>query len=138
MNISQAELLAHPLMAKVQADIAETRAKQQADRLAGEMDAQRLRGEQGKYLKAQYDQAIADYERLRQETHDAVGRIWAAVQAYSAVTKAHPQGFVESLFNEISVPSLIPNPSPYALRPMHTTTQVAVMGWFASQGKQWT
>jgi hypothetical protein len=140
MDINQAELMAHPLMAKVTADIAETRAKQASDRLVQAAEQQQLWAEQGLYLAEQFKSAVAEYERLRVEAHAAVGLVWATVQEYSRVTGQPPQNFPERTFNEINLPTLIPNPSPWApLSSGFTTTQAAVMGWFnpTTHRKQW-
>ena len=137
MDITQQELMKHPLMAKVTADIAATRQQQETQRMMDHMEAQRIREDQGKYLASQYKAAVDDYERLRGETHAAVGRIWAAVQAYSRVTGVNPGEFQEATFNTINVPTLKVNSSPWALSSSFTTTQAATMGWFASMGKEW-
>jgi hypothetical protein len=137
MNISSDELLAHPLLAKVQADIAETRQAQAAQRIAAEMDGQQARAKQGQELAEQYRRAVQEYEQLRAQTHAAVGRIWAAASAYSALTKNPPQGFVHQHFAGIHLPTLIPNASPWAMPSMGTTTEDALAAWTASMGKGW-
>lgn len=138
MNVSQAELLAHPLMKQVTADIAQTREKQEAERVAGEIEQRRLRAEEGRYLQEQFHAAIAEYERVRVEAHAAVGGVWRAAQAYSRLTGVLPPGFAENTFTTIDLPTLKPNPSAWFASGGFTTTQAAVASFFATRGKSWS
>lgn len=124
-------------MKQVTADIAETRAKKDAEQVVNELERQRLRQEQGKYLHDQYTQAVAEYERIRGDAHAIVGRVWIAAQAYSRLTGQNPNEFPENTFNDINLPTLKPNPSPYGMSSAVSTTRGAVMGWFASTGTRW-
>jgi hypothetical protein len=137
MNITQQQLMNHPLMAKVAAELEETRAQQQTQRALDQSEAQRVRAEQGQRLVSEYKAAIREYERMRVDLHAVVGRVWAAVQAYGHLTGTHPLDFTEQIFNTINVPSLIPSTSPWAMSNGFTTTQAAAMGSQATFGKTW-
>jgi len=138
MDISRDEVMAHPLMKQITADIAETRAQQNQARLLQESEQVRLRAEHGQFLKQQYDDAVAEYERLRLHTHEAAGRVWFAVQAYARLTGGTPPpGHSDHVFQEINVPTLIPNPSPWVLSPGIATAKAAIANWYSTNGKEW-
>ena len=138
MNISQHELMSHPLMAKVVADLAETKAQQQMQRANDHAEAQRVRAEQGQRAVAEYKAAMAEYERMRHDLHAVVGRVWAAVQAYQQLTHQQPSDFTEAVFSEINVPTLVPCTSPWG-NPFAalSTTKAAIEGYRATMGKTW-
>lgn len=138
MNITQAELMAHPLMKQVTADLEKAKEIRESERVAGEIEQRRLRAEQGRYLREQFQAAADEYERLRVEAHAAVGRVWYAAQDYSRLTSNLPPGFSESTFTTINLPTLVPNPSPWSASSGFTTTQAAVASFFATSGKSWT
>jgi hypothetical protein len=133
MDISQ-----HPDIKRIQAEVEEVNRKAERQRLQDQAEAARLRGEQGKYLAAQFNSAVEEYEVLRKQTHATVGKIWAAVQAYSRLTGFNPPGFLDQTFNEINVPTLIQDPSPWAnFNSGFSTTRASVMNWFSNMGKEW-
>lgn len=128
----------HPLMKQVMADVQAERQKQEQQKLSDQMEAQRLRQEQGQYLNRQFQDAIAQYEGERQALHTTVGTVWAAAQAYARVTGVLPPGFMENVFNDINLPSMVAGGSPWANHsPGFSTTRASVMAWFANQGRRW-
>lgn len=138
MDISRDEVMAHPLMKQITADIAETRVQQNLARQLNEADQVRLRAEHGQFLKRQYDEAVAEYEALRKQTHDAAGRVWLAVQSYARLTGGtHPPGHSDHVFESINVPTLIPNPSPWVLSHGIPTAKAAIAHWYSTNGKEW-
>ena len=126
----------HPLMQQIQKEVAETNRLAEQERLAAELEATRLRQEQGQYLGRLFQEQLDQYEQARIQFHEQVGQLWASVMAYSHLTGVHPSNFPEALFNEINAPSLRPL-GLHSLPSGFTTTQASVMNYFNSQGKQW-
>ena len=119
-------------MKQIAADVEEANRREELERQAAAMDAQQLRQQQGQYLHRQYVQALEDYEAQRGALHAVVGKVYAAAQAYAKVTGVTPNSFHEAMFVKINVPTLKPGEawdwgSPF------TTTQAAVMGYFANK-----
>ena len=133
-KFTEQELLTHPLMKKVQADLAETRRVQEQEALAQEMEAARIRAEEGKYLHAHVMELLDKYEVNRSALHQDVGRVWIAVQDYQRLTRQLPPGFSENTFNEINLVSLKPSAR---WSSGYSTTRAAIMGWFSSAGQRW-
>jgi hypothetical protein len=119
------------MMAEVQKSAADAKLQRELD--AGERA--RLRAEQGKYLREQHNEAVAEYEAARLKLHQTVGVVWHSAQEYSRVTGTMPNDFSEGLFNDINLPSL--RPAPHAWSNPFSTTRASVMAWFASNGKRW-
>jgi len=139
MSISQQELMNHPLFKQASADIAESKAAQETQRMLEQANAQTARKQQVDKVLEQYNAALADYERLRVETHTALGRVWRAVQAYAVLTQgATPPNYYAAVFPNIHLPTLVPDPRPFAnnLGPF-TTTRAAMEGYQSTLGKTW-
>ena len=124
----------HPDYKRMTADVEASRRVQEQEALANEMEAARIRAEEGKYLHAHVMELLDKYEVNRSALHQDVGHIWVAVQDYQRLTRQLPPGFNENTFNEINLASLKPS--------AHwssgcSTTRAAIMGWFSSAGKRW-
>ena len=132
------ELMNHPLIKQVTDDIAQSRAQLQTQRLLDEMESKRARLTQLTGILEQYTSALTDYERLRLEVHETLGRLWVAVEAHSALLSRPPHGFPEVIFHKIDVPTLRPQAGPWSnVNGVFTTTRAAVEGWMATHGKTW-
>ena len=128
----------HPLIKQVTDDIAASRAQLQTQRMLDEMEAKRARLSHLNEIHDQYTSALEDYEQLRLQLHEALGRLWAAVEAHSALTSQPPNGFPEVIFHKIDVPTLRPPSGPWSnVNGVFTTTRAAVEGWMATHGKTW-
>ncbi|MBL8353177.1 MAG: hypothetical protein JNL87_23025 [Burkholderiaceae bacterium] len=135
MNISEREMMDHPLMRQVQADIVEARRLADMKRMEDAQEAARIRAEQGVFLRKQFHDAVDEYEEQRRVLHQILGRVWIASQEYSRVTGSPPPDFPENTFNEINTPTLRPAANHWSSG--FSTARAAVMGWFASTGKRW-
>lgn len=127
----------HPLMKQVQQDIALANAREEEQRQADLLEAQRLRQNQAQLLHREYQAKVSEYESLRTDVHACLGELWRVVQDYHRLTSQNPPTFPENTFMSIDVPSLIPNPSPHHMPSSFSTTRASVMGYFASTGRTW-
>lgn len=127
------DILAHPSMKAIMADVEESRRQQEMNRLAQAQEAARIRSEQGKYLHDQYQDALKKYEDLRKQLHQQVRMVWEANQAYTACTGVAVPEFPLKTFNEIHLPKL--DGSEYGSG--FSSTRVSTMAWFQSGGKVW-
>lgn len=133
MSNIPSDILAHPSMKAIMADVEESRRQQELDRMAHQQEQARIRAEQGKYLHDLYHQAIKDYEDLRKQLHHQVRKVWEANQAYTACTGCAIPEFPLQTFNEIHLPKL--DGSEYGSG--FSSTRVSTMAWFQSGGKVW-
>ena len=124
----------HPDYKAMQADVDATNRLQEQEQVANNIEAQRIRAEEGQYLHARVMELIDKYEVDRVALHQDIGSLWVAVQDYQRLTHQLPPGFSENLFNEINLVSLKPSGR---WSSGYSTTRVAVMGWFSSAGKRW-
>lgn len=124
----------HPTFKQIQQDVAAENQREEQARQEQAMEAQRLRQQQAQLLNREYLAAAEEYEQARAALHEKLGQIWRIANDYSRLTSHYPPTFPENVFMEISVPTLAPShewSSPFS------TTRTAVMGWFASTGKEW-
>jgi len=124
----------HPDYKAMQADVDAANRLQEQEQVANNIEAQRIRAEEGKFLYARVMELIDKYEVKRDALHQDLGPLWVAVQDYQRLTHQLPPGFSENLFNEINLVSLKPSGR---WSSGYSTTRVAVMGWFSSAGKRW-
>ena len=132
-KFTEQELLTHPLMKKVQEDLAETRRTKEQEALANEMEASQLRANQGRYLYAQYEDAVNDYERLRVEMHAVVGRIFMSALEYSNLTRQPPPSHNENRLCQIDIPTLKPQNNSWSST--FSTTRAAITQFFSNGGR---
>lgn len=132
------QMAAHPLMAKV---IAEVQVKREQDAQAAQVqrmeDAQRHYTEKAALLR-QYNEAVADYEAHRAVMHQTLGTIFGLAQRYARMNGGQtPPSFPEATFIRIDIPTLIPATGPYQWDSPISTTRSAVDGWLATMGRDW-
>lgn len=133
MNISD-----HPLMKQITTEVAAENLKAEQQRQADQMEAARLRAEQGQLLNREYLQSVERYEQARTALHAAAGDLWRTAQDYARLTGSPPPSFMEATFMRIDTPSMVPPTSHWgSISSGIGTVRAAVAGWFATMGKTW-
>ena len=133
-DITQAELMAHPLMSKVAKDIQETRIAQEIQRALDEREKQRLRAESGRIAHGVVETEVAKYEEFRTLMNTQLHRLWSAEQAYSRITGIPSGVFPEQTFLNINIPTLNPKAQWHS---GFATTYTYVQAYMVSNGKNW-
>ena len=125
-------------MQRIIAEVEAEEAQEAAARQAAQMEAQRLRQEQGQLLAREFQAHVARYEELRHQLHAHLGLLFRVAQDYSRLAQGtYPPTFMETEFMSINLPSLVPSTNPYAQSSPFTTTRGTVMGFYASTGQDW-
>lgn len=132
MDHSLNEIMSHPLMAQVHADLEAQGQKREADQREAQMATAQLRAEQGKFLSEQYDAMVAEYEAKRKELHECAGRVFLANRQYQQVTGRNISTFPEGVFLSINTPSLLPQ-GLWSIN--FDTVRAATALFFANNGK---
>lgn len=129
-EISQHELLSHPLMRQAMTELQTKKSEAELDRNLAIGEAQRIRAEQGLELKSRVDTAIGKYEEGRKVLHQILGELFEANQAFEKLCGRSMGVLTESVFLEINLPTL--RPTSY----WHTgsTTLDAQRGYFSNGG----
>jgi hypothetical protein len=125
----------HPQFKAMAADVALANQAEEQERVAAQLEQQRLRQQQAQLLNRDYQARVEEYEELRKMVHAKLGEIWRVATEYQRLTSQYPPTFLENTFMSVDIPSLLPSnqfSSPFS------TTRASVMAWFSSLGKGWT
>ena len=130
-------LVDHEAFKAMQAEVDEANRLEEQERKAQQLEAQRLRAEQGQMLNREFQAKVEEYEQLAALVHAKLGEMWRVVQEYKRLTSNLPPAFAESTFTEVNVPSLRPKANPHDWGSPFPTTKIAVINYFNTGGKGW-